>query len=181
MSSEQPDFWSVLETDLPDPDDHVAPVPVGDDGEWLRRAPYSVPVDAASTRQAGRLGLHRVLVQGRRCRDVPDALRSLGDALELPGYYGQNYDALDECLRELLIIENGYLGSRLGDRVGRPCTGMLMVVDFAEDFLGNESPENRDNLMRVLRRGAKPLPDPLGRAHVRVGSFFVLLVDRPDK
>ncbi|OLM01699.1 hypothetical protein Ae406Ps2_1699c [Pseudonocardia sp. Ae406_Ps2] len=148
------------------------------DGDWLRRSQYNRVIDSAVARVARRKGIHRVLVQGQRCRTYKDALRSLGDALELPGYYGQNYDALDECLRELLEIDDGHLGAVFGDRVGRPASGLLVVIDYAENLLAEEPPQELATLMSVLERAAHPLPDPLGRPEPRTGSFDVLLFSR---
>lgn len=147
-------------------------------GEWLRRSSYNRVVDSAVARVARRSGIHQVLVQGKRCRTTKDALRSLGDALELPGYYGQNYDALDECLRELLQIDDGHLGAVFGDRVGRPASGLLVVFDYAEYLLAEESSRELAKLMSAFEVAAHPLPDPLGRPEPRTGSFNVLLFTR---
>ena len=43
----------------------------------------------------------RILELSADARDEQTLLRSLGRALELPEYYGENWDALDECLRDL--------------------------------------------------------------------------------
>lgn len=43
----------------------------------------------------------RVLELAGNARDEKSLLRDLGPALLLPDYYGENWDALDECLRDL--------------------------------------------------------------------------------
>ena len=45
----------------------------------------------------------RVLELSADTRDEKTLLRDVGGALGLPEYYGENWDALDECLRDLEI------------------------------------------------------------------------------
>jgi hypothetical protein len=63
---------------------------------------------------AGR-GLPIHAIDGAAVRDAAGLLRSLGAALSFPAYYGNNWDAAEECLRDLtdhhprgslLLIEN---------------------------------------------------------------------------
>lgn len=40
-------------------------------------------------------------LDARRCPDKDDLLKALGEALSFPDYYGNNWDALEECLFDL--------------------------------------------------------------------------------
>jgi RNAse (barnase) inhibitor barstar len=43
----------------------------------------------------------RIVQMGGTARSGHEVLKDLGNALELPEYYGENWDALDECLRDI--------------------------------------------------------------------------------
>ena len=72
---------------------------------WLRRAGWSVR-----------------RIDGRNCADKPALLRALAAELELPGYFGHNWDALTDSLRDIvtargrlaLVIQNANEVGRLG-------------------------------------------------------------------
>ncbi len=69
-----------------------------------------------------------LLLDGRAMTDKQDLLLALGRALELPDYYGANWDALEECLRDMswrggpncLLIEHA-------DAI--PAAELAMLVD----------------------------------------------------
>lgn len=54
-------------------------------------------------------------LDGNRCRSLAEFLREIGVALQFPSYYGENWDAFEECIHDLewlpdaqidLIVEN---------------------------------------------------------------------------
>jgi hypothetical protein len=53
------------------------------------------------------LGYKIYTVDCRGWKSSGDALRGLGKALEFPDYYGQNLDALDDCLYDLDVPDDG--------------------------------------------------------------------------
>ena len=61
------------------------------------------PVSAlpALLEEITRDGLARAAIDGATIKDGPDLLAALGRALAFPAYYGQNWDAAEECLRDL--------------------------------------------------------------------------------
>ena len=61
------------------------------------------PVSAlpALLEEIARDGLARAAIDGATIKDGPDLLAALGRALTFPAYYGQNWDAAEECLRDL--------------------------------------------------------------------------------
>jgi hypothetical protein len=51
--------------------------------------------------EIARDGLARAAIDGATIKDGADLLAALGHALAFPAYYGQNWDAAEECLRDL--------------------------------------------------------------------------------
>lgn len=173
------DLWSELEEELAKRKGLLAhpldAVDVADAG-WLRRTESSNDVEAAlvETLDQHPNYFHRMIVQGVRCSTTPDLLRTLGDALEFPGYYGRNWDALNECLLDLLTLTDDRLGSYFGDRVGRRARSLVLTVDGAEHLLEKEPRKQFETFLDVFRWVASRPADPLGRNLPR-GQLFVLL------
>lgn len=102
--------------------------------------------------------VHVVRAQGARCRTLPEACETLANALEFPGYYGRNTDAFNECLFDLLDLSVGGLGSMFGT-AGRPANSLVLMIDTAEQFLRDETPEkSRSTLLSTLSRAANDDP-----------------------
>ncbi len=63
-------------------------------------------------------------IEGRRCATKDGLLSEFARALEFPSYFGQNWDAFEECLTDLSWM---------------PAAGYLIVVTHAEQVLrGND-------------------------------------------
>jgi RNAse (barnase) inhibitor barstar len=92
----------------------------------LERAP-----DPAALREAG---LHVAELDGGSISSKEDLMDAVAAALEFPDYFGGNWDALDECLRDL--------GTWL------PAEGYVVVVAGAEGFW-RRSPELAGMLVRA--------------------------------
>jgi hypothetical protein len=171
------DLWRELEDELKSGSKQGATLsPVNEaDAGWLRAAEDRPEIEEALTRIIDRHGsyFHRVIVQSARCTTKEDLLRTLGDALEFPCYYGINWDALNECLEELLIVTDGRLGSYFGDRSGRRARSLVLTVSSAELLLNKEPRSQFDTFLDILRWVASQPADPLGRELTR-GQLFVL-------
>jgi RNAse (barnase) inhibitor barstar len=146
------------------------------DAGWLRRTDADNDIDSALVQTLEEHGthFHRVIIQGMRCSTTPDLLRTLGDALEFPSYYGMNWDALNECLLDLLTLPDGRLGGYFGDRTGRRARSLVLTINGAEHLLEREPRNHFDTLIDVFRWVASRPADPLGRDLPR-GQLFVLL------
>lgn len=77
------------------------------------------------------------VVDGRGCRTRAAFFVEVARVLRLPGYFGHNWDALTDCLRDVLDA---------GD--------LALTVDHAEDLLGAEPPEQFATLLAVLAGAA---------------------------
>jgi hypothetical protein len=54
-------------------------------------------------------GIRLIELDGTKIEGKADLLASLSEGFEFPDYFGGNWDALDECLRDLSWLEaNGY-------------------------------------------------------------------------
>lgn len=58
-------------------------------------------------------------VDGSAVQSRAELLDSIGAALEFPDYFGRNWDALDDCLRDLSWL---------------PAAGYVLIVSHAGDF-----------------------------------------------
>lgn len=171
------DFWKEFEAELAARSEGryaLSAVRATDVG-WLRRAEPSPEVDEALACTLRRHDpyFHHVIVQGKRCSTSKDLLRTLGDALEFPGYYGINWGALGECLYELLVLSDGGLGSYYGDRAGRGARSLVITVADAELLLEQEQRRDFESFLNLLRFCASESSDPVDQAVPR-GQLFVL-------
>jgi hypothetical protein len=84
---------------------------------------YRLPVaERPAIEAAARaLGLRVLPVGLAGVRDKPAFLRAAADALQLPGYFGENWDALEESLADL-----------------RPGAGFLVILTDGQDFAAAE-------------------------------------------
>ncbi len=74
------------------------------------------------------VGLAPVL-DGRVMTDKQDLLLTLGRALEFPDYYGANWDALEECLRDM-SWRNGPISLLIEHAEAIPAAEMATLVDI---------------------------------------------------
>ena len=55
-----------------------------------------------AVRTAGRTpGTYAAYLRGKRCRTKAEFFREISAAMQFPDYFGENWDALEECLRDL--------------------------------------------------------------------------------
>jgi hypothetical protein len=84
-------------------------------------------------------GLALTALDGAAISDGPALLKALGQALAFPAYYGANWDAAEECLRDLgerypqgcalLIDRAGGLWQRLPRKMGQLVSLWLAASD----------------------------------------------------
>ncbi|MGR6917442.1 barstar family protein [[Actinomadura] parvosata] len=74
------------------------------------------------------------VVDGRACRTRAAFFDEVARALSFPGYFGRNWDALTDCLRDIGAV--------------------TLVVEHAEELLAGEPPEQLATLLTVLADAA---------------------------
>jgi hypothetical protein len=104
-------------------------------------------------------------LDGTRCGTKPVLLRELARALAFPATWGENWDALDECLTDLAWL---------------PATGYRLVVTDAARVLadaGRAASAERRTWLGVLRDAGREWAAPRGGAWPRPATpFHVVLV-----
>jgi hypothetical protein len=105
--------------------------------EPVRFAPASA--GPALREELARQGLALAAFNGAAISDGPALLKALGQALAFPAYYGANWDAAEECLRDLgerypqgcalLVDRAGGLWQRLPSKMGQLVSLWLAASD----------------------------------------------------
>ena len=101
-------------------------------------------------------------LDGTRMTDADHAFYEFSDALLFPGYFGWNWDALSDCLRDLHWL---------------PADGYLIVVENAPRLLST-SADDQHTLFRILSRAVHHWASPLGKS---VPFKVLLLCDRDEE
>lgn len=78
-------------------------------------------------------------IDGNRCKDIKSFLIEIGRAFSFPEYYGENLDALDDCLNDLDWIEKD---------------NYVLVINNYESFLSGEN-SDRDSIDNLLTEVAE--------------------------
>ncbi|MEU4777736.1 barstar family protein [Micromonospora sp. NPDC023633] len=95
-----------------------------------------------------------------RMSDADHAFYEISDALLFPSYFGWNWAALSECLRDLNWL---------------PADGYLIVVDNAPRLLSGGAGD-RHTLFQILSQTVHYWASPLGRPNGKGVPFKVLLL-----
>ncbi|MFC7532350.1 barstar family protein [Actinoplanes sp. GCM10030250] len=109
---------------------------------------------------AGRMVVARL--DGARMFDADHALYEFSDALLFPDYFGWNWDALSDCLRDLNWLS---------------AEGHLLLVEDASQLLSSSTPDRR-TLFQILSRAARYWASPLSKTPI---AFKVLLLCDDDE
>jgi RNAse (barnase) inhibitor barstar len=75
----------------------------------------------------------------RACADAAAAMREIADAMKFPAWFGENLDALADCL---------------GDLSWLPSPGYVLVLEHADDWRARE-PESFETVLDILNDAAK--------------------------
>lgn len=76
-------------------------------------------------------------LRGRKMRERQTLMDEVGAALQFPSYFGENWDALDECLSDLAWM--------------LPVTSLVLLVQDAEQVLADENPDQLQIFVSLLR------------------------------
>ena len=104
-------------------------------GVFVAESPESALLFAA---EAMHDGLFVAWIDGKRVTSKEEFLTLVAQALEFPGYYGRNWDAFDECIRDLAWL---------------PARGHVLVLDEYQWF-AQRDPENWNIALAILKEAA---------------------------
>ncbi|MFV2009403.1 MULTISPECIES: barstar family protein [unclassified Micromonospora] len=105
-------------------------------------------------------------LDGMRFTDANQVFYDFSDALFFPRYFGWNWDALSDCLRDLHWL---------------PADGYLVIVDNAHQLLPDSAPDQR-TLFRILAQAVRHWSGAGGPPEGTVVPFTVLLLcDHDDE
>lgn len=92
-------------------------------------------------------------VDGLTAQTKPDFLRAIGEALSFPDWYGENFDALADCLTD---VDGGDGTVLLWDGWGVLARAEPRAFDVALSVLGTRVHAERGGPFAVLLRGEGP-------------------------
>ena len=75
------------------------------------------------------------IIKGRHCKTPANLFAEFAQALEFPDYFGQNWDALEECLADLEWL---------------PAKGYILLITDAEGVLPDDD-EEYETFLEILR------------------------------
>jgi RNAse (barnase) inhibitor barstar len=137
------------------------------DGPWLRVfvGDAAAAVDAARALARGCAeGVPGVAVRhlrGRKMRRAAGVFDEFAAALQFPPYFGENWDALDECLTDLEWL---------------PADAYVLLLLDAAHLLDQDRPEARHAFWETLKRAAREWGSPVAGGVTRpVRPFRVML------
>lgn len=80
------------------------------------------------------------VIDGSRDRTVKSFLKNIGKVFKFPSYYGNNLNALNDCLNDLEWIDK---------------PNYLLIIKNSKEFLSKESEEARSHIISFLDRVSK--------------------------
>lgn len=116
------------------------------------------------------------LVRGERCRNSQGLFHEWSNSLGFPDYFGHNWDAFDEILREL--VERHPEDEQLFGVRERPDTGLILVLRSPE--LLRDEPERLQTLIEVMRTAAFGLARK-EKDRPQLAGFRVLFQCEPEE
>jgi hypothetical protein len=132
------------------------------EGPWLH--PFAATESAACDRL--RKLQHAVgpriacrAIRGRKARTRQGVFDEFAAALQFPCYFGENWDAFDECLTDLEWL---------------PAEGYVLLVTHSAHLLEAEAPDQLATLFRILERAGQEWSQSAGSARPP-RAFHVLL------
>lgn len=105
-------------------------------------------------------------ITGDRCRTKSTLLTEFANKLKFPSYFGHNWDALDECLRDLSWL---------------PCSGYVILITDAEELLRANEDDYATFVDVVSSAGEYWATPRFDGSHRAAAPFHLLLLTSPDR
>ncbi|MBN9386378.1 MAG: barstar family protein [Chitinophagaceae bacterium] len=80
------------------------------------------------------------ILDGSKCKSLKYFLKEIGKVFNFPSYYGENLNALYECLNDLEWLDK---------------QNYFLLIKNSEIFLKDESTETRNHILSSLKRVAE--------------------------
>ena len=130
------------------------------DAPWLRVL-VATPSDATGAAWAlQRQGVASRVLRGKKMRSTAGLFDEIAAALQFPPYFGENWNALDECLADLEWL---------------PADAYSLTILDAVHLLDREPPEVRQTFWDVLGRAAGEWSRPGGSMPRPAKAFRVVV------
>ena len=113
---------------------------------------------------ADRPDLRIIEVNGASCQTKSSLFDEFSNRLDFPAYFGRNWDAFEECIRDLEWL---------------PAQGYLVVVMNADKLLGQDR-QDRDTFIEIMRAAGADWANPRDQNRSGV-PFHVLLLLPSDR
>ena len=102
-------------------------------------------------RVMARDGMKMLLLNGARMKTVDALFSEFSRAFEFPDYFGNNWNALDECICDLEWL---------------PSLGYCVVIEDTAELLRDDSPTEVETLLRLLQRASLEWGVPVEQGEV---------------
>lgn len=103
-------------------------------------------------------------IKGRRCQTKSSLLKHFAQQLRFPDYFGHNWDAFEECIRDLEWL---------------PARGYVIVIVEADKLLSRSKPDLR-TFVDIMNAAGEDWATSSGSARDGRKPFHTILVYRPD-
>jgi RNAse (barnase) inhibitor barstar len=80
------------------------------------------------------------VIDGADCRTKKSFLKEIGIAFKFPSYYGQNMDALNDCINDLEWLDK---------------PNYILIIKSSKEFLSKEPEEVRTHILAFLESVSK--------------------------
>ncbi|MEV0081491.1 barstar family protein [Saccharopolyspora sp. NPDC050642] len=120
-------------------------------------------------------GAHLAVIDGSKCQSDRELFDEFARQLEFPSYFGYNWGAFDECLSDLLVLDDGGLGAAFGDRAGVAASTLLIAIKCTKAVLVRENRHEFGKFISALQAAANGELFKYVRPRPRVARLRVVL------
>jgi len=102
------------------------------------------------------------IIDGIECKTLKDFLKKIGEAFKFPSYYGNNLNALNDCLNDL-------------EWLNKP--NYLLIIRNPKEFLIKEPADIYNHIIHLLEEVStqwKNVPNYAGEEEFRKRSDFII-------